>query len=94
MKQKIYEDSYGVDTWDLQSSHRVFVHLVNSQRWREITGEEAPTTPITAKEYERAGLPWYDLYDADMPSLSAQPALKNVKSIGEMDTEGVVDGNW
>jgi hypothetical protein len=87
MKQKIYRDSYGLETWDRNNSNRIFVHLVNSQLWREITGEEAPRSPVSAKEYERSGLPWYDLYDEGQSALSGGAALKNVKSVGEMDVD-------
>lgn len=87
MKQKIYRDSYGLETWDRNNTNRIFVHLVNSQMWREITGEQAPHSPVTAKEYERSGLPWYDLYDEGQSSLGGGAALTKVKSVGEMDVE-------
>jgi hypothetical protein len=38
MEQKIYPDPYGITTWDLPTRNRVFVHIVNSELWREITG--------------------------------------------------------
>jgi hypothetical protein len=31
--------------------------------YREITGEEPPSTPISAKLYAQHGYPWFDLYD-------------------------------
>jgi hypothetical protein len=55
--------------------------------FREITGKEPPTTPISAKTYERYGFPWYDLYDDGMGDIAAPDTLKNVKSIKEMDAE-------
>jgi hypothetical protein len=30
VKQKIYEDGFGVDKWDQEHSSRCFVHLLNS----------------------------------------------------------------
>ncbi len=87
MKQKIYRDSYGIETWDRENTNRIFVHLVNSQMWREITGEEAPRSPVTAKEYERTGLPWYDLYDEGSNALSGSGTLSKVKTVSEMDVE-------
>jgi hypothetical protein len=87
MKQKIYQDSYGIDTWDSFNTSRVFVHLVNSEMWREITGEEAPHSPVTAREYEEAGLPWYDIYDEYVPAVHGKKAFKKVKSVAQKDVE-------
>jgi len=85
MKQKIYPDPYGIQTWDPRRRGRLFVHLVNSQQWREITGEAPPESPVTAKEYAAHGMPWFDLYDDEARGLAATPELAGVKSIKEMD---------
>lgn len=87
MKQKIYPDPHGLATWDDEEASRVFVHIVNTELWREITGEKPPESPVTAKEYERAGLPWFELYDEGMRSLDAQGALARVKSVKDLDLE-------
>jgi len=65
---------------------RCFVHITNSMVWRSITGQEPPTTPPTAREYTRAGLPWFDLYDEHANALQGSndlAGLKSVKEIGE-----------
>ncbi len=85
MKQKIYADSYGIDTWDQESFGRVYVHIVNSMMYREITGTEPPPTPVTAREYTRYGLPWFDLYDQEKATLEQSDILTGVKSTGEVD---------
>jgi len=85
MKQKIYPDSYGIDTWDMQTFGRVYVHIVNSMLYREITGSEPPSTPVTAREYTRYGLPWFDLYDQEEATIEESDVLAGVKSTGEMD---------
>ncbi len=87
MKQKIYPDPHGVDTWDADNFGRVYVHIVNSMMYREITGEEPPPTPVTAKTYAQHGLPWFDLYDEKKSDISAPETLKDVKSVKEMDEE-------
>src|SRR5262245_1186355 len=63
MKQAVYKDSFELADWDLERSSRCFVHLVNSLVWRAIAGHHPPTTPPTANQYTKAGLPWYDYYD-------------------------------
>ena len=87
MKQKVYPDPYGLDTWDLDASARVFVHIVNSELWREITGEEPPATPVTACSYASAGLPWLELYDESAPTLAPTDALAKIKSVKDLDAD-------
>ncbi len=87
MKQKIYPDPHGIDTWDRSRSGRVFVHIVNSELWRELTSERAPESPITAKEYARYGFPWFELYDEGFSTLRGTSTLKRVKSIKDIDED-------
>ena len=85
LTQKIYPDSYGIDTWDEQNSGRVYVHIVNSMMYRQITGEEPPATPVTAEEYAAHGLPWFALYDEGKGDIAASQELAGVKSVKAMD---------
>jgi hypothetical protein len=87
MKQKIYDDKFKFEDWDLGHSSRCFVHTVNSLVWRSITGELPPTVPLTAKEYDDAGLPWFDLYDGDKQALEGGEPLKGLKSVKELGEE-------
>ena len=87
MRQKIYPDPHGIDTWDQENYGRVYVHIVNSMMYREITGKEPPPTPVTAQMYTDYGLPWFDLYDDKLGDISAPHALKKVKSVKEKDEE-------
>lgn len=87
MEQKIYPDPHGIDTWDQTQSARVFVHIVSSETWREITGEEAPATPVTAKTYAQHGYPWFALYDEHRPALQGSEKLAGVKSVAEKDQQ-------
>ena len=87
MKQKIYPDPHGIDTWDAENHGRSYVHIVNSMMYRELTGKEPPPTPVTAKTYAQYGLPWFDLYDDKMEDISASDVLKKVKSVKEKDQE-------
>jgi hypothetical protein len=89
MRQQVYPDPYGIDTWDQDSYGRVFVHIVNSREWTRITGEPLPSTPVDVHSYISAGLPWFDLYDDHLGDIEPSGALANVKSVDE-----VVDGVW
>jgi hypothetical protein len=87
MAQKIYPDPHGRDTWDEENCGLAHVHIVNSAMFREITGEEPPPTPVTARTYTENGLPWFDLYDDHMGTISAPAVLSEVKTVKEMDQE-------
>jgi hypothetical protein len=87
MKQKIYRDPHEINTWDENNYGRVYVHIVNSMMYREITGKEPPVTPITAKTYAHYGFPWFDLYDETMSDRPASKILGQVKTVKEMDKE-------
>jgi hypothetical protein len=87
MKQEIYTDRYNLDDYDTAHGARVFVHLANSLTWRAITGQEPPTVPPTAKEYARAGLPWFDYYDERQSAVDGSGILGRLKSVFALGKE-------
>jgi hypothetical protein len=86
MTQKIYPDPYGIETWDQSTRAELFVHIVNSEQYEAITGEEPPPSPIDAHTYTAYGFPWFVLYEEDRATLEAG-RLATVKSIGELDAD-------
>lgn len=87
MRQEIYDDPHDPGDWDLMHSSRCFVHIANSLVWREITGEKPPTVPPTAREYARAGLPWFDYYDDDGTAVGGSNILSKLKSVVKIGEE-------
>ena len=87
MKQEIYADPFDFADWDQGHKSRCFVHLANSLVWREITGKDPPTTPPTARQYARVGLPWFDYYDDRTPALAGSAKLAGLKSVAELGAE-------
>jgi hypothetical protein len=87
MRQQIYADPYGIDAWDMHSSSRCFVTLLDAVTWAEVTGSRPPQKPLTATEYTAAGLPWFDYYDAELKSLAGAPTLSMLKSVAETAEE-------
>ena len=90
MEQKIYPDPHGVDTWLSSPSwtgYRLFVHIVNSELYEQITGEKPPRSPVTAQHYAAKGWPWYKLWDQEMGDVPASPTLAGVKTVGQKDKE-------
>ena len=63
LKQTIYPDPHGFDTWDAANSGQARVYLVPSADYAQITGEAPPPTPVSAASYQQAGLPWLSEYD-------------------------------
>ncbi|MEU7422930.1 hypothetical protein AB0B34_04575, partial [Streptomyces sp. NPDC040750] len=83
MRQEVYADDRPLTDWSEEPAGRVFVHLVTPPEWRRITGEEPPPSPVDRVAYTRAGLPWYDCYDADAEDLAPTDTLRTVKPVGD-----------
>ena len=81
MKQDIYKDPFKLTDWDQSAGSRCYVHIANSLVWRAVTGEQPPTTPLTAKEYNDYGFPWFDYYDDQAEALEGSTILADLKSI-------------
>ncbi|MGD2124347.1 MAG: hypothetical protein PVJ76_21635 [Gemmatimonadota bacterium] len=87
MKQEIYDDPHPFDVWDLRSNTRCYVHIANSLAWRAITGEDPPTTPLTSREYDEAGMPWFEYYGGDREALEGAEKLAGLKTVKEIGQE-------
>ena len=87
MRQAIYQDPHPVAVWDQTQTRRCFVHLCNALVWREITGTNPPHPPLTAKEYKKAGIPWFDYYRDDLKSIKGSESLAGVKSVAQLGQE-------
>ncbi len=83
VRQKIYPDPYGIDAWDPEGVETLFVHLVNSAEYRELTGREPPPTPIDAATYTERGFPWFKLYDEEKADVPASRRLAGLAGTGE-----------
>lgn len=84
MKQEVYDDPHELNVWDQRHCSRCFVTIANSITWRAITGERPPIRPPSAADYAKAGLPWFDYYDADARALGGSDRLAKTRSVGEM----------
>jgi hypothetical protein len=94
MKQQIYRDQFDLSDWDLENSARCFLHIANSEQWKEITGSYPPLKPPSASDYNHAGLPWFDYY-TDQPAVTGSGILSNLKSVVQMTKQksDAIEGN-
>ncbi len=81
IKQQIFKDPYGRQTWDTNKNVSFAIHLINSQVYKSITGFDPPQTPISAEIYQRLNLPWFDLYDETAPTLDPPSTFKRLISV-------------
>lgn len=87
IRQKIYPDPHGLDTWDSENYGSEWVHILNSQQYREITGLELPRSPVDARVYTEHGFPWFEIYDETLGDLAATDALRSAKTLRERQAE-------
>lgn len=91
MRQRIYPDPHGLETWDPGNFGEVAIHILNSARFREITGQAPPPTPVDAAAYTRHGFPWFDLYDEAKGDLPGSAILASARTVRERDAERGID---
>ena len=77
----------------------VLPQAVNSAQFRSVTGAAPPHELPSAKEYNEAGLRWFEYYDTDRTALRGAPRLARLDSLAvrrlkegaepfEADTDG------
>lgn len=81
MQQKIYDDEYGYDAWDMTAFSRCFIHILNSSQWAIATGRPVPGQPPSAEDYTKAGLPWFAYYDENLVALTGAKKLAELDSV-------------
>ncbi|KAF7186024.1 Ubiquitin-like protein-NEDD8-like protein RUB3 [Pseudocercospora fuligena] len=86
IRQSIKRDNNNPSIWEPESGVIFNVQTVNSEHFREITGEEPPETPVTAKDYAEAGQPYFEIYE-EKPS-GVGGSFEEVKSVNELDHTG------
>lgn len=94
MKQEIYKDKYGIDKWN-DDGQRVFVHLLNSLEYKNVTGKKPPTKPLTIQDYKTYDYTWFDYY-SDNKAIKGSSILSGVDSIAQIEVkqdQSILDNN-
>lgn len=94
ISQKIYPDPYGpegskqwteypTDVWNETPKVVEVFYMVSSEDFKQITGHEAPPTPVTYEVYQQYGYPWYDLHDQKYGDAKGSGVFGQLKPVGE-----------
>jgi hypothetical protein len=83
IRQKIYRDPYGIDTWDQDNFGFATLYIVNSLQFQQITGRPALPTPVNARLYTKHGLPWFEFYDEAIEGISASQRFSQIYGSNE-----------
>lgn len=92
IKQQIFQDTYGAESWDLNQRRLLKIHMVNSIAYQSITGQEPPPSPITTEKYQESRIPWFSHYDENTQSLKGASAFGKLIGIEAIDKRrGIAD---
>ena len=86
MRQRIEEDDYGLDAWDQENGSRCFIHLLNSNEYKIITGNNPPHQAPSSQDYNEAGMPWFEYY-SDNKALPGSDILGKLTSVAAKSVE-------
>lgn len=75
LRSRIPTDTYEFADWDQQQTKRCIIHSCRVSGWRQITGTYPPNAPLTEKDYEEDGIPWFDDYQDDGEPLAENSAI-------------------
>ena len=88
VSQKINRDPLPITAYNHDSVQRFHVSVINAAYFSEVTGLPNPPSPVTAQTYLQLGLPWFALYDEQIPlanNTSSPTPLTDVQSIAQID---------
>lgn len=82
IEQAIRIDNYLPSHWNPKHTMAFNVQLLNASVFERVTGLAPPETPVNAKIYAAAGLPFFDMYE-EQSNVSGD--FGKVKSTGQID---------
>jgi hypothetical protein len=78
IRQKIYSDPHGLDTWKSEPAATKAIYLVNAAMFSEITGKPMPPIPIQYKDYFGH---WFGLHDKDKEDVPGSDKFTGLKTV-------------
>lgn len=83
IEQKIYPDPYGIEVWKELPTAVEVIYMVSSEDFKQVTGYDAPPTPVTYEKYQQYGLPWFELHDQKYKDTKGSDIFAKLKPVGE-----------
>jgi len=83
IEQKIYPDPHGIEVWKETPTAVEMIYLVSSEDFKQVTGHEAPPTPVTYEKYQQMGLPWFGIHDGKLGDTKGSCIFDKLKPVGE-----------
>jgi hypothetical protein len=71
--------------WLTQRTTTFNVHILNSTAFKEVTNLSPPPTPISAKDYADAKLPFYKIWGEEATGIHGDFGV--IKTVNELDKE-------
>lgn len=84
--QEILADRFDLEVWDQTRVSRCFVHLLNTADYQIMTGHWPPRKPFSARDYAKAGLPWFHAY-CDEPAVDGVTRLSRLQNLASLSSE-------
>ncbi|TFK70048.1 hypothetical protein BDN72DRAFT_568256 [Pluteus cervinus] len=93
--QKIIRDNVPAQAYNFPGGRRLHISVINAAHFPSITGLPAPPTPVSTQTYLNSGLPWFKMYEEEIPNAnntSIGAALAAVRSVAMIDRERAATG--
>ena len=85
MRQEIYADDYGLNSWEPEPAATVRVELVDALAFETLTGIPVPGETTDARTYTAHGLPWFDLLQPTGADIRAAARLAGIRSVADLE---------
>ncbi len=85
INQKIYPDPYGLNVWNEKPESVDLFYMVAASDFKQVTGYEAPPTPVTYKKYQELGFPWFELHDEKLQDSKGSDVFGKLKPVGDAE---------
>lgn len=85
IRQEIYRDEHGFETWEPEPAATVRLELVDALAFAALTGLPMPHPPADAETYTSHGFPWFDLLSPTRKDIEASERLAQVRSIADLE---------
>jgi hypothetical protein len=87
ISQKINRDPLPAWAYNTSDVSRLHLTVINAAYFTQVTGLPSPPSPISPQTYLELNLPWYSLFDEQIPTannVTGVSPLADVKSIGQI----------